>query len=271
MKELILPNGQKLFYIDKLTALDSYDEIYNDNDYLKHGIKVKEGNIIFDVGANIGLFSRFIAQQAPNLKIFTFEPVPAIFEVLEANLAEIKAEVKNYNIGLGELTEKIEINYYPRVSADSAIIPFDYDLKVNRYVENYKETICKTVPIARLVPNFLRKHLVKSVINRLYKKEIATCQIRPLSEIIKENNINRIDFLKIDAENYESQVLAGILDNDWKKINQISMEVHEHIKGGEGLLNRINKILESKNFNTVLEKEGRFAKMGVFMLYATKN
>jgi len=122
MNLLILSNGENLFYIDKLTALDAYDEIYNDNDYLKHGIEVNDGDVIFDVGANIGLFSRYITEQAQDLKIFTFEPVPAIFNVLEANLAEIKTNIKNYNIGLGEKAESIEINYYPKVCADSAII-----------------------------------------------------------------------------------------------------------------------------------------------------
>ena len=270
MTKLTLPNGEELFYLDKLTALDAYDEIYNENDYLKYGLKVKDGDVIFDVGANIGLFSRYISQQAKDLEIYTFEPVPTIFEVLEANLINIEARIKNYNIGLGEKSETVEINYYPRISADSAIIPFDYDFKVDKYLENYKEAICKKAPIARLIPKFLRRRLVKTILNSYYKSEIVTCQIRPLSEIIKENNIERIDFLKIDAENYEKQVIAGIGDDDWKKIHQIAMEVHEHIKGGENLLNELKELLERKDFTVFLDKDGRFAKMGVFMLYAKK-
>ena len=36
--------------------------------------------------------------------------------------------------------------------------------------------------------------------------------IKPLSEIFKENKIKKIDFLKIDVEGYEYEVIAG---NDW--------------------------------------------------------
>ncbi|MHA1257868.1 MAG: hypothetical protein ACTSPS_19975, partial [Promethearchaeota archaeon] len=67
MKNLTLPNGEIIYYIDKLTALDVYDEIYVNNEYLQHNIQVKDNDIIFDVGANIGLFSRHIATKAKNL------------------------------------------------------------------------------------------------------------------------------------------------------------------------------------------------------------
>ena len=62
MRQLTLPNGDKLYYIDKLTALDVYDEIFNDNDYLKYGVEVKDRDVVFDIGANIGLFSLFISK-----------------------------------------------------------------------------------------------------------------------------------------------------------------------------------------------------------------
>jgi len=270
LKKLTLPNGEEIFYIDKLTALDVYEEINEENDYLHHGISVKDGDVIFDVGANIGLFSRFIAKQANDLKIFTFEPVPAIFEVLEANLSEIPADIKNYNIGLGEKSESIQINFYPRVSADSAIVPFNFDFKVQQYLENYKEVVCQNMPIARIVPKFLRKRVVKSSLRMLYKSEKVPCQIRTLSEIVQENNIERIDYLKVDAENYEKKVLAGIMDEDWDKIQQVAMEVHEHIEGGEHLLEEINELLKKKRFKVILDRESRFSKMGVHMLYAKK-
>jgi DUF1009 family protein len=127
------------------------------------------------------------------------------------------------------------------------------------------------MPIARFVPKFLRERVVKSSIRMMYKGEKVPCQIRTLSEIIEENNIEKIDYLKVDAENYERQFLAGILDEDWEKIQQIAMEIHEHIKGGENLLEEINELLEKKGFKVILDKESRFSIMGVHMLYAIKN
>ena len=46
----------------------------------------RPNSIVVDAGANIGLFSLWAAQQAPNLKIVAFEPIPPIVEVLKRNL-----------------------------------------------------------------------------------------------------------------------------------------------------------------------------------------
>ena len=270
MKTLTLPNGDIISYIDKLTALDVYDEIYVNNEYLQHGIQVKDDDIILDVGANIGLFSRYVATLAKNLQIYTFEPVPIIFEALEKNLKNLPADVKNYNIGLAEIERISEIHYYPKVSADSAIIEFDWDLKVEQYLQNYNETVVKWMPISKIVPKFMRRSVIKKGLKNLYKSDLVSCKLRTISDIIKENNIKTINLMKIDAENYEFQVLAGINQSDWDKIQQISMEVHEHIERGSNLLDNITKMLEDKGFQVKKEKEGRFSLMGVYMLYAKR-
>jgi hypothetical protein len=59
MNELILPNGQHINILDKLTAEYVYKEIFIEKEYLKNGIAIKNNKIIFDVGANIGLFTLF--------------------------------------------------------------------------------------------------------------------------------------------------------------------------------------------------------------------
>ena len=270
MKQLTLPNGDKIYYIDKLTAIDIYEEIYVENEYLRHGLEVKDNDIIFDVGANIGLFSRFIATKANNLRIFTFEPVPIIFSVLEANLANISATVKSYNVGLAEKEGNTEIHYYPYVSADSAIIEFDWDEKVEKHLRNYDETVATWLPGAKSIPESERKDFILKGLKALYKAKLIPCRLRTISDIIRENNLKTINLMKIDAENYENQVLKGINQSDWDKIQQISMEVHEHIEGGKDLLNKLGDMLEHKGFNVMKERNSRFGLMGVFMLYAKR-
>ena len=270
MKTCTLPNGEKVFCIDELTAVYIYHEIYDENVYLYGGIEVKDGDIIFDVGANIGIFPRFIATKASNLKIYTFEPVLPIFQVLEANLKDVDADIKNYNVGLGEKDENLEITYYPRNSGESAIIPFEWNTKIDLYVEKYKELVVEDLPIARIVPKFLRRRVVKAIFDKIYSGEQIPCEIRRLSSIIKENNIKRIDLMKLDAENYERQVLAGINEEDWDRIRQIAMEVHTHLKGEENLMVELEEFLESKGFKTYEGEESRETIMGVYMLYAKR-
>lgn len=270
MARMTLPNGLEIAYIDKATARYVYDEVFVDRVYVQHGIRVKPGDVVLDVGANIGLFSRFITREVPGLHVYAFEPVPVIFEHLEANLAGIPGIEKLYNVGLGDRPGSVDVTFYPKVSADSAAVPFDWEYKVAKYVEHYKEVVCKDLPIARIVPKCLRKRVVKAFLKRYYTGTPVSCQIRTLSEIIAEDALERVDFLKLDAENYEGPIMRGIAKEDWPKIRQIGMEVHTHIKGGQGLLEEMSALLESKGFQTHVGGMDRETLLGVYMLYATR-
>ncbi len=267
-----LPDGQKIFYLDKMTADYVVNEIFNDNVYLQHGISIQDGDVIFDIGANMGIASLYFAQQAKKLQIFTFEPVPAIFEVLKANMEKISEShtIKNYNIGLSEVAGTTEINFLPNSSGDSAIIPLDQDYKVRKMMEHYNETVVAFSSAAKYIPKFLRKFVVKTFVKQWQKGKKIPCQLRTLSEIIKENQIKRIDLLKIDAENYEQHVIDGIENEDWDKIQQIAMEVHTHIKGGENLLQELKELFISKGFTCYDGEESLETLWGVYMLYAKR-
>ena len=54
-----------------------------------------------------------------------------------------------------------------------------------------------------------------------------TCQFKTISDVIRENHLERIDLLKIDVEKSEEDVLAGIHEDDWTKIKQLVVEVHD--------------------------------------------
>jgi FkbM family methyltransferase len=265
-----LPSGRRVSCIDKLTARYVYNEIFVDHVYTPAGIEIRQGDVIFDVGANTGMFTLFAAEQVPDATIHAFEPVPPIFAALQANIASLGPRVHAYNIGLGETTGNIDIHYYPRLCGDSTATPFDFDSKVARYVKTYDQSIAKDMPIARIVPRAWRDRVVRSSLKRLYTGPVITCPIRRLSDIIAEQHVTRIDLLKVDAENAERQVLAGITREDWDKIRQVSMEVHAHIKGGENLLAEMRDLLASKGFHVTDGAESRETIMGVFMLHGKK-
>ena len=274
MKEMFLPNGDEIYYLDKFTAEYVYNEIFNDHVYLQHGISIKEGDVIFDVGANMGIFSLYASKLAKQLQIYTFEPIPAIFEVLEANLSKISHLhfVKNYNIGLSNVKGIAKINFLPHSSGDSSIIPVDLNFKVKKIVEHYQEIVVKETPAAKWIPKFLRKTVVRLGLKRYYNKGlIIPCQLCTLSEIIAENDIETIHLLKIDAENHENQVLKGIADEDWDKIQQIAMEVHTHIPGGTNLYQELTELLTQKEFACFEGEESLETLWGVYMLYARRS
>ncbi|WP_371805571.1 FkbM family methyltransferase [Candidatus Lokiarchaeum ossiferum] len=270
MNNLILPNGESLYYIDKLTALYVYNEIYVEKQYLQHEISISDGDIIFDVGGNIGLFSRFVQNCAKNLDIYIFEPVPVIFKVLSANIASDSNFTHLFNVGLSNEEKDIEFYYFPKVCADSTAHPVDWDFKLEKYLENYNDVVVKTNPLARIVPKFLRKWVVNRSLKKLYQSEKIRCHVRTLSSFIEEHDIKRIDLLKIDAENAEREVIAGIQEDHWPLIRQISMEVHAHIVGCKNLHHEMQSFLTSKGFSVYLVEDDLGSRMGVYMLYAKR-
>ena len=150
-----------------------------------------------DAGANIGLFSNFISETIPDLKLYVFEPIPQIFEVLKANLKDNPGIKKIYNIGIADQERIAEFNYYPKVSADSTSIPFVFDKQVEMFVKKYRNGI------AKIIPEKVFTGILTRILKKAYTPIKMNCPMKTVSQIIEENKIERIDLLKVDAENAE--------------------------------------------------------------------
>src|SRR5262245_19510293 len=87
-------------------AQGTLHEICEDQLYFQSGISVSPGDVILDVGANIGVFSLCAATQGA--RVYAFEPIPSTFAVLELNvrLHGLESVVKARNTGLSDRTEK---------------------------------------------------------------------------------------------------------------------------------------------------------------------
>lgn len=139
----------------------------NDPDRMTNGeirlLKSLSGkiNTAFDVGANVGDYSKDIIKFNPNCKVHSFEPDPRAFKELN----KIDGVIAN-NFALGEAEQDRQININKKSTHNSF-----YSLEEN---EN--------------------KQLV---------------QIKTLDSYVSVNKINSIDFLKIDTEGYEYNVLLG--------------------------------------------------------------
>ncbi|RUT04420.1 hypothetical protein DSM106972_046480 [Dulcicalothrix desertica PCC 7102] len=60
MNKMTLPNNLECYYLGKEETEYIFSEIFTEQQYLRHGICINEGDCIFDVGANIGLFTLFL-------------------------------------------------------------------------------------------------------------------------------------------------------------------------------------------------------------------
>jgi FkbM family methyltransferase len=82
-----------------------FHEVYNLKDYDKlNEVGIKEGDIVVDLGGNIGMFTRYAYQMGAS-KIVTFEPDKRYFKILKQNAAK-NTILFNAAIGdkLGKLT-----------------------------------------------------------------------------------------------------------------------------------------------------------------------
>ena len=65
----------------------------------------------------------------------------------------------------------------------------------------------------------------------------------------RRHDIPRVDLLKMDAEQSEEQIMAGLAEEDWPKIRQIVVEVH----GGAAATRAMTALLGQRGFRTVVD------------------
>ena len=116
-----LPNGMVIAYLNQSETDFMYQEIFERRSYLKHGISLNEGDCIFDVGANIGLFTLQVGQIYNNAKIYAFEPMPPVSEILRLNTSLYKIDADVCDYGLGSETGLASFTFYPYVSILSGL------------------------------------------------------------------------------------------------------------------------------------------------------
>ena len=132
---------------------------------------LKDGDIIFDVGANIGWFSLNFAKRLKKALVYAFEPIPETFYELEGNVSlnDLKGNISTQNLGLSDHNGTASFFFSPE---ESSI------------------TSTKQLGASK---NFQK----------------ITAQIVTLDKFVTDKNIEKIDFLKCDAEGAELNVIEG--------------------------------------------------------------
>ena len=270
----------EFYCIDPYSANYALKEIIDDRMYEKQFFKFKENDTIIDVGANIGIFSLYIANKLNgNLKLYSLEPIPQNYELLSKNLANYFPQLKaaSFNIGLSDFESpaEIEFSYYPNNSTiatmDKSIIEktFLSSTSVETTVALLKAIKSKINPITYYLNSFLLSlKPISGFLNKLYLENIlieekVICKMSNLSKFIEDNNITQIDFLKIDTEGAELKIFNGIKPVDWQKIKQIAIEVHD----SEYIIPITSKLKEYSFINIELEKDDLLM---TEMIYASK-
>jgi len=172
---------------------------------------IGDNNLCFDIGANIGTFTTWMARAFPNGKIYSFEPQRAVFQMLSGNAAINNLyNVYTHNIGLGKENTKVE---------------FDE-------------------------PNYFQKNdfgtfsLVENIITERTKNKIVV-QIQTLDWFLEYYKVPKVHLLKIDVEGMDLDVLTGGYNTIKKHLPAIFIE---HCDNRKTIIDPIKEFLDQFDY-----------------------
>lgn len=207
---LIHKSGITILGLD-YKVLRIFKDIYENHVYTPDGFMINENDVVFDIGANVGVFSLY-ASTKKGTKVYSFEPHPINFELLSKNIAiNSRDNINAFQIALGSLNEK-------RIM---------------------KET------------DSIGHHLLNSSNTPDKIEHSITIAVKTIETFFNENNLTTIDFLKLDCEGSEGEIINSISPILFTKIDKIVMEFHDNLS----ILshNEIIEKLKSAGFKIQLE------------------
>jgi len=142
--------------------------------------------VILDIGGNIGTTSVYYGHMFPNAKIYSFEPVPDNYEILQKNIAEFP-NITGYNVALGKEDTKAKIYTYSDNDNTGGYSLYDLEVDKDKYQEI---TIKKT------------------------------------DSYLKEIGVGQVDLIKIDTEGAEYDILTSMNPDMLSKVRWIIGELH---------------------------------------------
>lgn len=200
-RQIVEVEGLKL-YLDPTTHLGQ--SIINHGTYEAETIRlfrqhVKEGDVVLDIGANEGFFSALAKELAgPTGRVIAIEPQGRLQDILEINLAlNGGAQARVVKAVIGEEDQgTVDINLYPSSNTGATSV-------VRRY---------------------------------RFRAKTEAVRTRTPASLLAEFDCCAFDFVKIDVEGYEPEVvrsLAPLLEQ--KQVGKLLLDYHESILRMRGI------------------------------------
>ena len=170
---------------------------------------MEQSHVFIDIGANTGFYS-LLAASHTDKKILSFEPYPAVFESLQANidLNNKQNEISALQVALSDANG-------------------DLELFIPQNDHGFIETSAS-----------LNQHFKKS------HGQVVQVEVKTMDSVVEKNNLEKIDLIKIDVESLEKKVLAGAKKTieDYRPIIILEILDAEHIDWFKGFLAKNNYI-----------------------------
>jgi FkbM family methyltransferase len=171
-----------------------FQEVFAREDYTGGGFyRPRAGDVVVDVGANIGTFAVYLQHKARGVRVHCFEPAGETRRRLE------------HNIRINSLEEWVTV--YPVGVSDAAKT---LALHGNRFAGS--RSVLDTAPGAT--------------------DEVERIECVTLAEAVRRTGADRIALLKIDVEGAEVDILREEDPRTWAKIERVALEFHGSLRPG---------------------------------------
>lgn len=256
-----LPNGTEILQFNDVETQHFYHDIFETKVYAKNGIRLTPQATIFDVGANIGLFSLFVLQNVQNPIIYAFEPAPPVFNLLYQNTQGYDASVNLINAGVSDTCRTEELVFYPLSTGMSSFHADKQEEKDNLLAIMQNQLAEGMEGMDEVMTS------AESVLEHRFQHQLYDCEMKTISSAIEQNQVQHIDLMKIDVQKCEAEVLAGIKDEHWPIIQQIVIEVHDI----DDRVALVSELLRSKGFTVESEQDQLYGGSNIWNMYAIRH
>ena len=118
LRMLCVPGDFRVAPIETLNFFD-----YEKSDSAMMDRLIFDGDVFFDIGANMGWYSINQALSHRTSKIYCFEPIPKIYSYLQKNLAlNATANVSAFNFGFSNQSGTFDFYYYEEGSGNASAV-----------------------------------------------------------------------------------------------------------------------------------------------------
>lgn len=189
IEKVIIRGGTTIIGGYKSLAIDIVDEIFIRKVYTPSYLSINKGDTVIDIGSNIGVFSLFAALNGAS-HVYSVEPLLENIDYLKTNF-----KINNMNA--------------PKI---------------------INAAISKNKGVSKLyVPDYYSHSRLTNDNDILSQNNYRLVKTTNLNDFVRSMSLNKIDFLKIDCEGSEGDIVSSTTRKTWGKIRQIAIEYHNNV------------------------------------------